>query len=198
MKSIHLATIHKPHQSMHTNERKYHVWQTLRRHHWKVLPPDWNWMDSFEWEQITLIQTISLLGINIVRIRITYKESTSEKFILSQPSMDIGIVLWRNSPVAVWYCAFTINENTTHMLNTVPDKRPCQWNQSRENIPKFYLQHFNWIIPKWLILTLMLVHGQNNPSVNTPNFAPVVIFVTAFRSWNVTGNASTNVLLSAQ
>lgn len=61
-----------------------------------------------------------------------------------------------------------------------------------------YATFHDWISPKWLILTLMLVHGQNKPNVKTPNFAPVVIFVTAFNNWNVPWNASTNVLLSAQ
>lgn len=62
---------------------------------------------------------------NIIKIqKLTYYAWTNVKLTLLHPSIDVDIVLCRNSPVAMWYCAFAIKENTTHILNTVPVNKP--------------------------------------------------------------------------
>lgn len=84
-----------------------------------------------------------------MRMKMTYDGCTNVKFSSLQPLTAVGSVLWYSSPVAIWYCAFTINANTTHILNAVPESRPFRFqiprnkNGSFENIKfQFFTRKF--------------------------------------------------------
>lgn len=54
----------------------------------------------------------------------THDGRTCVKLSLLQPPMDVGITIFGIPPIAMWYCAFAINENTVHIENAVPERSP--------------------------------------------------------------------------